>query len=749
MMALGSSRFVVRHCSACLVLLVIAAASSWVSPGHADVSKYRYKEPTSYIPKGTDAPISLPPPDLSSLPFHVILSGDIDQDNFRGGTVTWEPDPIVVNQVNFQIKACWTRSDFKGGSDMDGLPCPGDIVYPTPFTNADAFFFRDGPRFTNHTPPLFFVVTAIDKASDVMETIALCPTTRTGGTIRGSDPDHAPGNFDICPNNFEPPLDTTIRYRYEGTKNLPFGEPDHGPCDNGHEFDLSRLPAMKAGNRFQEQGIPGSMDPLLASNRGKPWRLGTWVTPCTGFRSPVPDLPPGCLIRLRADDIARFSIPVSPPDPGTHYLWRFTDGSDEAGSVFVRTPQWIRWANPIDPCCSLDGVLEANTTGVPDRTNWTLQVVCQELDDKLVETQSWTAIDFTIQIIDCGINGHTPAFDATATLGCGSSTTEVPPACGSTLSVVYNQQICFPVQASDGDGSEVYPGHPEKDQLYISASGLPAGATLDPPLPRTDNPVSAKFCWTPTCGDGGDHVVTFNVDDVCHPESCKVTIHVGPDCSAAQANLHSLPNNHQYYPINISGVSDPCGGPVTICVTGVTSDEKIAGGVCPDAIINGCSVSLAGERDPGSNGRVYIVSFTATDSHGGSCNGTVTVCVLSSNLQCIDDRGVGDVPAGGYDATPPCGTPTAPEIPRQVALGLNAVRVNGGLTTVEYSLPADGDVMIAVFDIAGRRMGTLVNSRQVAGSHQTRWNSGGLSRGIYYYRMQAAGRTLTRSVYIK
>ena len=94
------------------------------------------------------------------------------------------------------------------------------------------------------------MVTAIDKASDVMETIALCPTTRTGGTIRGSDPDHAPGNFDICHNNFEPPLDTTIRYRYEGTKNLPFGEPDHGPCDNGHEFDLSRLPAMKAGNRF-------------------------------------------------------------------------------------------------------------------------------------------------------------------------------------------------------------------------------------------------------------------------------------------------------------------------------------------------------------------------------------------------------------------------------------------------------------------------------------------------------------------
>ena len=81
--------------------------------------------------------------------------------------------------------------------------------------------------------------------------------------------------------------------------------------------------------------------------------------------------------------------------------------------------------------------------------------------------------------------------------------------------------------------------------------------------------------------------------------------------------------------------------------------------------------------------------------------------------------------------------------------GFNTVRVSGGLTTVEYSLPSDGDVMIAVYDIAGRRIGTLVNSRQTAGPHQATWNSGGLSRGIYYYRMQAAGRTLTRSVYVK
>ena len=113
------------------------------------------------------------------------------------------------------------------------------------------------------------------------------------------------------------------------------------------------------------------------------------------------------------------------------------------------------------------------------------------------------------------------------------------------------------------------------------------------------------------------------------PSSCDITIHVNrdPDCSQAQPELHTLPNNHHYFPVLITGVTDPDGDPVTICITGVTSDEQIAGGVCPDAIISGCSASLAGERNSSSNGRVYVVSFTATDagvprsSHVARCCG--------------------------------------------------------------------------------------------------------------------------------
>src|SRR2546426_4014110 len=159
MMALDSARFVVRRCSGCLVLLLIAAAMSWVSPGYADES--------------SDVPF-----DLNSVPFHFIQTGDLD--NFRGGTLTWEPDPNVINGVIFTVKVTWTRSDFKGGSDTDGFPCPGDIVFNSTGTQ---LFYADGPGRSKHSPPLFFLVTSIDKASDIMESVALRPGSTTETTI--------------------------------------------------------------------------------------------------------------------------------------------------------------------------------------------------------------------------------------------------------------------------------------------------------------------------------------------------------------------------------------------------------------------------------------------------------------------------------------------------------------------------------------------------------------------------------------
>jgi hypothetical protein len=57
------------------------------------------------------------------------------------------------------------------------------------------------------------------------------------------------------------------------------------------------------------------------------------------------------------------------------------------------------------------------------------------------------------------------------------------------------------------------------------------------------------------------------------------------------------------------------------------------------------------------------------------------------------------------------------------------------LTTISYSIPVAGDVQLKVFDITGREVATLVNSRQNAGSYAVAWDGSASASGIYLYRI--------------
>ena len=114
-----------------------------------------------------------------------------------------------------------------------------------------------------------------------------------------------------------------------------------------------------------------------------------------------------------------------------------------------------------------------------------------------------------------------------------------------------------------------------------------------------------------------------------------VAYNEAPDTTEAYADLDCLwPPNHKFVDIGIMGVTDPDGDPVTITITGVTSDEPTAsdkgsGGAkhAPDAILADDTVSLRAERSGDADGRVYVISFTATDDKGDESEGTVEVRV--------------------------------------------------------------------------------------------------------------------------
>ena len=108
-----------------------------------------------------------------------------------------------------------------------------------------------------------------------------------------------------------------------------------------------------------------------------------------------------------------------------------------------------------------------------------------------------------------------------------------------------------------------------------------------------------------------------------------------PNVTDAYPSIDCLwPPNHKFVDITIEGVTDPDGDVVTITITNITSDEptasiKGAGGDkhAPDASGVGTdTASLRAERSGTGNGRVYEITFVASDGIAETV-GNVTVCV--------------------------------------------------------------------------------------------------------------------------
>ncbi len=85
---------------------------------------------------------------------------------------------------------------------------------------------------------------------------------------------------------------------------------------------------------------------------------------------------------------------------------------------------------------------------------------------------------------------------------------------------------------------------------------------------------------------------------------------------------------------------------------------------------------------------------------------------------------------------------------RSLALGLSApapnpVRTRAALTV---TLGERAPVRVDVYDVAGRRVATLLDETREAGAHAVSFDASGLGSGVYLVRMTAQGQTRTRAV---
>jgi biopolymer transport protein ExbD len=67
-------------------------------------------------------------------------------------------------------------------------------------------------------------------------------------------------------------------------------------------------------------------------------------------------------------------------------------------------------------------------------------------------------------------------------------------------------------------------------------------------------------------------------------------------------------------------------------------------------------------------------------------------------------------------------------------------------TTITYSLNRNGHVVLAVFDMTGRKIETLINRFQNSGDHRIVLDASTLTSGTYMIRLEVDGFTQSRKV---
>jgi choice-of-anchor A domain-containing protein len=86
------------------------------------------------------------------------------------------------------------------------------------------------------------------------------------------------------------------------------------------------------------------------------------------------------------------------------------------------------------------------------------------------------------------------------------------------------------------------------------------------------------------------------------------------------------------------------------------------------------------------------------------------------------------------------------ELPGDIQLKQNYPNPFNPTTQITYQLPQASDVQLAIYDMAGRQVTTLVNERMSSGSHTINFNASELSSGVYLYRLQAGSTVLTKKL---
>jgi subtilisin family serine protease len=194
--------------------------------------------------------------------------------------------------------------------------------------------------------------------------------------------------------------------------------------------------------------------------------------------------------------------------------------------------------------------------------------------------------------------------------------------------------------------------------------------------------------------------------------------------------------------IETNSVGNPVPGPSVIDPIDVDSDEGYEG-----VLVRVEDVEVTGD-DPldwevTANGSCRVgrwASYSYMPLMGDELHVTGVVGVTAEQLKLQ--------PRDDDDIEPAIGLPDD-ELPTVVSLSQNLPNPFDGSTGIAYTLPTDSEVLLQVFNVAGRLVRTLVDAQQPAGHWNVAWdgadeNGNPVGNGVYFYRLTTGGKTIEK-----
>lgn len=78
--------------------------------------------------------------------------------------------------------------------------------------------------------------------------------------------------------------------------------------------------------------------------------------------------------------------------------------------------------------------------------------------------------------------------------------------------------------------------------------------------------------------------------------------------------------------------------------------------------------------------------------------------------------------------------------PQEFSLSNNYPNPFNPSTKIRYSVPLASDVNLTVYTVQGEKVFSLVNQHQEAGSYEVEFTAVSVSSGVYFYKLEAAGK---------